>query len=74
FIVEITFANKAKQKVTLKAHVIEIIPATPLNPAKKLIPGKTITPIPNVTAEPGKKIEVKKDNKIPDNFDFKPYL
>ncbi|RIY29418.1 hypothetical protein CJI48_05395, partial [Bifidobacteriaceae bacterium GH005] len=29
---------------------------------------------PNVTAEPGKKIEVKKDNKIPDNFDFKPYL
>ena len=74
FIVEITFANKAKQKVTLKAHVVEIIPATPLNPAKKLIPGKTITPIPNVTAEPGKKIEVKKDNKIPDNFDFKPYL
>lgn len=37
FIVEITFANKAKQKVTLKAHVVEIIPATPLNPAKKSI-------------------------------------
>ena len=65
FIVEITFANKAKQKVTLKAHVVEIIPATPLNPAKKLIPGKTITPIPNVTAEPGKKIEVKKTIKSP---------
>lgn len=50
FIVEITFANKAKQKVTLKAHVVEIIPATPLNPAKKsitwaeLIPAKKSTP------------------------------
>lgn len=50
FIVEITFANKAKQKVTLKAHIVEIIPATPLNPAKKsitwaeLIPAKKSTP------------------------------
>lgn len=50
FIIEITFANKAKQKVTLKAHVVEIIPATPLNPAKKsitwaeLIPAKKSTP------------------------------
>lgn len=55
FIVEITFANKAKQKVTLKAHVIEIIPATPLNPAKKsitwaeLIPAKKSTPWTELT-------------------------
>ncbi|EFH27529.1 hypothetical protein GVAMD_1293 [Gardnerella vaginalis AMD] len=55
FIVEITFANKAKQKVTLKAHVVEIIPATPLNPAKKsitwaeLIPAKKSTPWTELT-------------------------
>ena len=55
FIVEITFANKAKQKVTLKAHIVEIIPATPLNPAKKsitwseLIPAKKSTPWTELT-------------------------
>ena len=55
FIVEITFANKAKQKVTLKAHVVEIIPATPLNPAKRsitwaeLIPAKKSTPWTELT-------------------------
>lgn len=52
FKVEVTFASGAKRKVILKAHVVKIIPATPLKPAKKTIPWTKLTPATPVTPTP----------------------
>lgn len=44
-VVEITFANNAKRKITLKAHVVETIPTTPATPV-------TPTPAPHPEPQP----------------------
>lgn len=52
FKVEVTFASGAKRKVILKAHVVKVISATPLKPAKKTIPWTKLTPAIPVTPTP----------------------
>lgn len=61
---------EGKILLVLSGRILETI-IVPITIHKRLA---NIEELPNVTAESGKKIEVKKDNKIPDNFDFKPYL
>ena len=51
-VVEVKFASGAKRKVTLKAHVVEIIPATPLTPARKATPTPAPQPEPNIPTPP----------------------
>lgn len=51
-VVEVKFASGAKRKVALKAHVVKIIPATPLTPARKATPTPAPQPEPNIPTPP----------------------
>ncbi|MDF0753943.1 Rib/alpha-like domain-containing protein [Gardnerella greenwoodii] len=72
--VEVSFVNGTKRTVKIPVKIYEAKPWAEITPAKEVTPGKTITPIPSVTAVESKKVEVKKDAKIPADFNFKPYL